>query len=262
MSFDTRLTRAVAADAELKQALLDAADGCDDAPLAETYRAWADRFAPPPLQDIPAGLRHQAYDFSTCPHLASAPFRQRCFIPATQPLPPPTAQPPCDDNWLPESIEDVLTPDAIRRIKATLKRIQEWHAASRLGRDAPRPPPLALGSTAFQPRARHRIWDLRACKADGSGKPILLDSTSPPFTSHLRVDYLEQLFADIADQELVSMLRYGVCTHAELPPQIVIIPNLLSLYGGASGIDAAAKSVSELTALGWWQQHDFIPFAP
>ena len=54
-----------------------------------------------------------------------------------------------------------------------------------------------------------------------------------------------------------------VCVHAELPPQMVIMPNLLSLYDDASGIDEAARSVSELTKLGWyWQQHEFIPFAP
>ena len=63
-------------------------------------------------------------------------------------------------------------------------------------------------------------------------------------------------------RELVSMLHFGVCVHADLPAQIVIMPNLLSLYDGGSGIDEAAKAVSELSSLGWWQQHDFIPFAP
>ena len=33
-------------------------------------------------------------------------------------------------------------------------------------------------------------------------------------------------------------------------------------FPGQSGIDEAARAVSELSSLGWWQQHDFIPFAP
>ena len=58
------------------------------------------------------------------------------------------------------------------------------------------------------------------------------------------------------------MVLFGVSTGTALPHQIVIMPNLLSLYDGASGIHAAAHSVNELSALGWWQQHAFIPFAP
>ena len=260
--FRARYDRAVAADAELHDALLSAAAACADSSLAATYTAWSERFSPPPLDEIPPGLRAQARDFSTCHHLAVAPFVQRCAVPSTSPLPPPAAQLPCDDGWQPESLSDVLTPNAIKRIRAALQKIQDWHAAKRAGLDAPRPPPLALGISAFQPRARHRVWDLRDCRADGSGKPKLLDTTSPPFQTHLNVDYLEQLFADVADRELVSMLRFGVCVHAELPPQIVIFPNLLSLYDGESGIHEAARTVSELSQLGWWQQHDFIPFAP
>ena len=261
-SFQDRYERAVSADAELQRELLNAASSCGDPSLAATFTAWADRFSPPPLDEIPHGLRQQAADFSTCAHLADTPFRQRCQVPQTDGLPPPAPQPPCTDGWQPASLEDVLTPDAISRVRSALRRVQAWHSAKVAGRDAPRPPTVALGSSAFQPRARGRIWDLRGCRADGSGAPKLLDTTTPPFDSHLNVDFLEQLFAESADKELLSMLRFGVCVHAELEPQIVIMPNLLSLYDGSSGITEAARTVSELTGMGWWQQHDFIPFAP
>ena len=49
--------------------------------------------------------------------------------------------------------------------------------------------------------------------------------------------------ADVADRELVSMMRFGVCVHADLPHQIVIMPNLLSLYS-EGGVEAAAWATS------------------
>lgn len=260
--FASRHARAIAADAALRSELIRVADEHGDAALAATCIAWADRFAPPPLADIPEGLRQQVRDFSTCAHLADEPFTQRCYIPATDPLPPPTAQAPCAGGWAPRTINDVLTTWAVKRIRAAIARLQEWHTARRQGVAAQRPPPLALGADAFQPRARGRIWDLRDCRADGTGAPVLLDTVTPPIRSHLHIDYLERLFVDVADRELVSMLRHGVCTHAELAPQIVIMPNLLSLYDGDSGIDEAARAARELSAFGWWQQHEFIPFAP
>ena len=260
--FGARLARAEAADAALRAELLDVANTCGDAALAATCTAWADRFAPPPLDEIPDGLRDRARDFSTCDHLADELFQQRCKVPATAPLPPPAAQEPCADGWEPQTLHDVLKPRAVRRIHKTLAEIQKWHDARRRGIEARRPLPLALDAKAFQPRARDRVWDLRGCSADGSGRPRLMDTVTPPFQTHLQVAYLEQLFADIGDQELVSMLRFGVCVHATLQPQIVIMPNLLSIYDGQSGINEAARAVTELTAFGWWQQHDFIPFAP
>ena len=260
--FAAKYDNAISANASLRSELLLEAERCAGSALAGTYTAWADRLVPPPLSEIPDGLKSLAADFSAVEHLATAPFSQRCNIPVTQPLPPPAAQQPCDDGWEPQTLHDVLTPNAVARIQAALARIQQWHAARLAGSNSARPPPLALGISAFQPRARGRIWDLRGCRADGSGRPTLLDTVTPPIHSHLNVEFLEQLFADINDRELVSMLSSGVCVHAELPPQIIIFPNLLSLYDGASGIDAAASAVSELTKFGWWEQHEFIPFAP
>ena len=261
-SFAGRLQRAEAASGELRNELLRVASTCGNARTAAAFTAWADRFAPPPLEEIPDALRGQARDFASCDHLASMPFSQRCSIPHTTPVPPPAAQPPCDDNWRPSALHDVLKPYAIKRIQKKLAELQRWHDARRRGIEARRPQPLALGSRAFQPKARGRLWDLRSCAADGSGTPVLMDTASPPFQTHLQIDYIEQMFSDLADRELVSMLRFGVCVHAHLEPQIVIMPNLLSLYDGQSGINEAARAVSELSRLGWWQQHDFIPFAP
>ena len=131
VSFDSRYQRAVAADADLHAALLDAAATSTDPALADTYIAWSERIAPPPLDDIPAGLRTHARDFSTCAYLADLPFRQRCVVPDTTPLPAPSPQPPCADDWQPECLTDVLTPAAVKRIRAALRRVQAWHSAKR-----------------------------------------------------------------------------------------------------------------------------------
>ena len=53
VSFDSRYQRAVAADADLHAALLDAAATSTDPALADTYIAWSERIAPPPLDGIP-----------------------------------------------------------------------------------------------------------------------------------------------------------------------------------------------------------------
>ena len=261
-SFQLRYQRAIQADKDLRRELIDLADSCGDIALAATYLAWADRFSPPPLEDIPAELQTQARDFTTVDHLATMPFAQRCEIPRTEAVPPPQPQAPLPDGWQPRRLEDVLTRKAIRSIDKALARFRRWHIERIRNPRARRPQALALGISAFVPRARGRIWDLRACSRTRGGAPKLLDTATAPLLTHLNVDYIARVFGDCLDQELISMLCFGVCLHVALPPQIVIMPNLLSLYDGESGIDAAARSVTELSRLGWWQQHDFIPFAP
>ena len=105
--------------------MCDRTSRCAGSALAGTYTAWADRLVPPPLSEIPDGLKSLAADFSAVEHLATAPFSQRCNIPVTQPLPPPAAQQPCDDGWEPQTLHDVLTPNAVARIQAALARIQQ-----------------------------------------------------------------------------------------------------------------------------------------
>ena len=104
--------------------------------------------------------------------------------------------------------------------------------------------------------------DLRGCTLQG-GAPVPVDACAPSIESHLQLPFIEELLADCPDRELVSMLKFGVVVHAEVEPQIVIMPNLMSTYEStAGGIDAAADSLEELRRLGWYDNCDFIPFVP
>ena len=263
-SFESQLLLAQRADVELKRALLDAADECGDVIMAAAYIDWADRFSPVPLADMPAGLRAQVRDFGVESALATTPFVHRGAIPTTHAVGAPEPQLPAEDNFSPEAVDDILEEWAIAAIDSKLLELRRWHAARLAGGKAHRPTALALGEDAVKPRARGRVWDLRDVAT--GGKPKLMDTVTPPIKSHLNVDFLEDLFAQCVDKELVSMLRFGVTIRAELAPQIVIMPNLLSLYddtdGGAGGIDAAADAMDELKQLGWYGVTDFIPFVP
>lgn len=271
--FESQLRRAQQADAELKAALLDAAEECGDVIMAATYIDWADRFAPVPLEQIPEGLRAQVRDFKAESSLATTPFIHRGAIPSTHAAEAPTPQLPAEHGFSPDTVDDILEDWAIKAIDSKLRELRKWHAARLTGSMAHRPTALALGEDAIRPRARGRIWDLR--EVSNGGKPRLMDTVTPPqhvsphsatSTSHLNVDFLEELFAQCVDKELVSMLRFGVTIRAELAPQIVIMPNLLSLYddtkAGAGGIDAATDALHELRQLGWYGVTEFIPFVP
>ena len=262
-SFEAALRAAHAADSQLRAAILDAAAAESDADIAASLTAWADRFAPLQQADVPTSLSAATLAFSS-DRLGTLPFPNRTQVLRTDPLPPPQPQAPLPPGFRPRSIKDVLFEGAIKSISKKLDEIGRWHRKRRKGAAAPRPAPLALGEEAIRPEARGYIWDLRGCNLS-RGAPVPLDTTSPPIKSHLNVDYLEELFADCVDRELVSMLRFGVHLHAELPPQILIMPNLLSLYdsdGAAGGVDAAADAFEELRQLGWLNRSEFIPFIP
>ena len=70
------------------------------------------------------------------------------------------------------------------------------------------------------------------------------------------------LFEQCADKELLGLAKWGVRTKAELEPQIVIMPNLFSLYECAGGVDAVVDELNVLGGKGWYSWQKLIPFAP
>ena len=255
-SFDAALLAGNAAMRELREHLLRESERLDGH-VADCLSRWVDRIVPPPAAEMPAELRQEAHAFADA-GLELLPFAHRCPIHATKPLPPPAPQPPAADGFEPRHVRDVLTPGAVKSVKRKLREIALWHARRRAGTRATRPGPLALGASAFQPAARGRIWDMR------QDPPKLLDTTATAFETHLGIDFLEEALEGCRDEELVSMIRYGVVIKADLPPQIVICPNLLSLYddAGGVGIDAVTEELGELIDRGWYGATKFIPFAP
>jgi hypothetical protein len=92
----------------------------------------------------------------------------------------------------------------------------------------------------------------------------VLDPREQPFDTHLGVDAIAAALRACPDRELVSMLRGGVTLKTGMTPQIVIMPNLNSLYSGTSGVglDAVTDALHDLVGRGWYSTHEFIPFVP
>ena len=222
--------------------------------VGECLLKWADRVAPPATDEMPAALRASSRDIAQA-GIELLPFVHRCRIHRTEKMTAPEPQPAAESALKPTHVRDVLTPKAIDSIKRKLREITLWHARRLQGKPAQRPSPLALGASAFQPAARGRVWDLR------HDPPRLLDTTVAAFDTHLGVDFIEEALGACADRELVGMVRYGVSIQAELQHQIVICPNLLSLYDGV-GIDAVTDELGELLKRKWYGACKFIPFAP
>ena len=116
---------------------------------------------------------------------------------------------------------------------------------------------LALGQDCLKPCARGCIWD---CRVPGSVSPL---------DFHSDVDHgvdmsldREALVADMQhwpDQELRSHMKYGVRFGADIPLQIVLTPQLMSL---ADAFDRTQSELKELVDRGWYALFDYLPFVP
>ena len=108
-------------------------------------------------------------------------------------------------------------------IERWLRANYEWH--KRGGHAQSRPQPFALGTSSIQPRARGYICDLRG----GPGHVRLFDPHRAQSNARACIDlvFAEQLFADCADKELISMLLHGIQMKTEgLSHQIVLSTGL------------------------------------
>ena len=251
--------RAAAAEAKKLQAILEATppsgDGDDDG-FAEFARALA------PFVDTEPGdtLPHELLSFKLPAPPADAallPFRHTAVIFPTQPLPEPERQPPPEDDFWPHDIHDIVEPWALQEIHGWLEACLRWHRDG--GPAHSRPQPIAFGQDAIKPRARGRVWDLRG----GPGHVKLFDPTTEPKRTGLNLEFAETEFADIADRELVSMLCHGVQMKTDsMAHQIVLMPNLLSLYSENGGVAAATAQMSEMQKLGFLELFEHLPCVP
>ena len=205
--------------------------------LADSVSVNSREALPPELYDYtlpepPADLLQRRYI-----HLAQ--------VPETKPLPPPRRPKAPPGGWWPHSIEDIVEGWALKEIRQWLADCQRWHA--RGGPQDGRPHAKAFGTDAIKPKARGYKWDLRG----GPGNIYLWDDTWEDKRTCIKRGYAAELLADCDDQELVSMIASGVRFKCDgLAHQIVLMPNLLSLYQGA-GIAAAAEQMNDMRDEGW-----------
>ena len=172
--------------------------------------------------------------------------------------PPPAQQTAPPDGWWPHSIQEIVEPWALDEIRCWLSRCARWHKDG--GSPSQRPEARAYGQDAIQPRARGRLWDLRG----GPGNVRLWQ----PYTAAEKqartcvdLDFAAELFGDCADEEFVDFLLHGVRFGADLAHQIVLQPNLLSLYR-EGGIDAAAAQMDDMVRAGFIAVFDDLPSVP
>ena len=185
-------------------------------------------------------------------------FRHKAQVLPNLPRTRPAAQEPPEDDWWPKSIEDIVMPEPLGKIRDWLRRCAQWH--KRGGRESERPAPEAYGEDALYPRARGRRWDLRR----GPGRITLWrDYTEEECQARtcINLKFAKELFADCADEEFVEFLTSGVRFHAGLKNQIVLQANLLSLYR-EGGVDAAAAQADDMVRQGFIAVFDDLPSVP
>ena len=212
----------------LKSAIRIEATKCKPKVVASVI-AWADCVNPIPWSELPAGI-HSELDQYDNPALASIDFPVPCPVAVTSHLPRLPAQ-VAPDGFSPCCIQDLLTIEAIHSIRKWVHTQLEFlRDVERNGKSAVRKSneALALGQSAFKPRARGIIWDLRRLS---EGIIIPLDFTKP-LESHLNLKAFARELKGYPDQELLSFLLEGVRYKADVDFQIVLLPHLISLASG------------------------------
>ena len=235
------MSGAAAEVAQLRAAMVSAA-GRTPSSFGDFCRELLPAIRCEPHESLPQQLLHTP--LPTPPgDLIAMPFWHRAqactAATATAPLhePTPAAAPP--GGWWPHDIFDILQRWCVHEIRAWLTAMDVWHASG-----GPRPHAVAFGRDAWRPRAWGYPWDLRG----GPGNIRLLSAAREPRRTCVHVDRLDALLPGCFDRALVSMMRYGVRFEAHLDHQIVLMPNLLSMY---TDIRAAAVQAGAMVAAGW-----------
>lgn len=241
---------------ERARQLLRAQDG--DAEWQAFAAMAADRITAASIEQVPEQLRSARFHLDA-DALRTTPFRHSCRLSRTKET-PAHAQPP-DSGWRPYWIEDILEEWAVREIREEYSRMVTWTQRMIRGERAEgdRPRGIALGADAIRPHARGTVWDLRG----GPGKVVPWDFDAPLIETHLDLGYIGTAFAASQDRELFGMFGAGgagVDFRDNLPHQIVIMPNLLSLFAGVQRVACELATLAEDRA--WYGVFEWLPCIP
>ena len=257
-SLEQRLTSA-AAEASKFQKLLEEVTqtGDDDGDgFAEFAHGLAPHVGCSPGESLPPELYGYTLPLPP-PDTALRPFRHTAVVYPTQPLAAPAAQTAPEDGFWPHDVTDIVQGWALKKIDDWLRRCLDWHRKG--GPKHGRPDAIAFGRDAINPRAFGKLWDLRG----GPGNVKLFDPTTEPKRTGLNLDFAAAEFADCPDQELVSMIRHGVQMQTgDMAHQIVLMPNLLSMYAENGGVSAAADQMAGMQSLGFLELFKTLPCVP
>ena len=240
--------------------------------LAECEERIWDVTVRPALLDVPLSRRGRG-DPHRDDSLSRRPFSRRFSPTATLPLQPPAPQPATD--FRPGSYAEILDEEALADISRFIRTEASNLCAMRKFGSAVAwfPPsahpipwcsavqrqlPLIVGQDQFLPRARGVVWDCRGLGWDVPQPCSPLDFTSPPI-SDLNSAYINSKFSSWPDQELISMLVYGVHLKADVPLQFVFCSHLVSLPEGFASVDS---EILQFIEKGWYELSSLLPFLP
>ena len=255
---EQRLTNAAEEAAKFQKMLEEVTPTGDDGGdgFAEFAHALASHVDCSPGASLPPELYGYVLPLPP-PDTAERPFRHTAVVYPTQPLAAPAAQTAPEDGFWPHDVTDIVEGWALQEIDGWLRGCLEWHLAG--GPRHGRPDAIAFGRDAIKPRAFGRLWDLRG----GPGNVKLFDPTTEPKRTGLNLDFAASEFADCPDQELVSMIRHGVQMQTnDMAHQIVLMPNLLSMYAENGGVSAASDQMAGMQSLGFLEFFESLPCVP
>jgi hypothetical protein len=252
------IDRAVLSLDLLKAAFRAAAHAEDDPALSAQLWLWRDRVPEFSSEDIPVNLRSSIS--SPVVHTQeSLPYTHAPDTTAW--LPPKPIQPVRFMNAT--SMADLLLPSAFDKFTRFIRDQREWLQFFDLPAEqrefmkpASRPLSVAINECDFVPEARGVIWDLRTFS---TGRIRTLDYTAPITTSFNSAFFRERL-ANYPDQELLGFLCEGVQLKADFPPQLVLLPHLLSLEGRDFEVYDDLRELERDT--GWIRFYEHLPFLP
>ena len=248
-----RIARATLGNESLKRALR-AVNAEEDADFHELCQGLADRIDAHSCDAIPDALRNVAIPDAP-PNVTRQPYRHAAMVQGTDPAPKPQAPARPPDGWWPHDASDIIEDAVMAEIATWVRANQTWHAS---GGKGPRPAAKAWSAhRCMKPRARGFSWDLRG----GPGNIRLWDDTMEPKRTKVNRTFAAELFAECADREIVDFCVDGICLKADLEPQIVLMPNLHSLYE-LNGTGAASAQVADMVANDWIGVFDTIPGCP
>ena len=151
----------------------------------------------------------------------------------------------------PRSLEEILLPEAIRKLAKELKPIIAVMKLFKNGLPVPRElqaqlKTIAIGQDGFVKAARGIVWNLRQRHPDGHFMPLDFDA---PLNTHLNTAAIfDALGDDFPGQSLRRQILQGALFFASLELQVAICPHMLSL---GDAFTAAEKDLTRLSSLGY-----------
>ena len=225
----------------------------------------------PSLLEVPPFLRRLTDPHVSNPDLRQLPFSNRYTPVFTERLPRPRQN--TFTTYQPWSYYDILSAPAIQEILEWLTiEHSNMVALNDFGSDVRRVPNalsklgfgiavqphdvLVIGQDQFLPQARNIVWD---CRGFALGLPAVPMDFDAPVHSDLSSPYIQRVLEFWPDQELLGFLIDGVDFRADLPLQIVLGPQLVSL---SKAYPNAQKEIIRLHGLGYQDLHNCLPFLP